>query len=362
MNVDRIPMTVRRMVEGYTDRGEDGVWSMNGKLNIRPPYQREFVYNDKKRDLVIDSVMQNLPLNTMYWAVQDNGWEVLDGQQRILSICKYVNGDFSYKGMYFHNLQEDAQKAILDYGMFTVYVCEGTDTEKLEWFKRINVSGEPLNEQELLNAVYAGPWLTSAKKYFSKTGCPAYRLAGGYIKGAPIRQDFLATALDWVSNGHTAEYMAYHQHDENADELWEQFKTIIAWVRGVFPIYRPVMKGLDWGRLYHEYKDAWHSDERDDEVDALFRNDEIQSPKGIFEYVLSRNESVLKLRTFDETTKRLRYEEQYHQCPMCLREGNAKEYAYEEMDGDHIVPFRLGGRTIPENCQMLCIRHNRGSR
>lgn len=359
MRVTLVPMTIRKLTKGYVDKGEDGVWSMNGQLNIRPPYQREFVYNDKKRDLVVDSVMKGLPINTMYWAPNDNGWEVLDGQQRTLSICKYVNGDFSYKGRYFHNLTQDEQDAILDYDMFTVYECNGVDSEKLDWFRRINTAGEPLNEQELLNAVYSGPWLTSAKRYFSKTGCPAYKIAGGYIKGTPIRQDFLATALDWCSNGHVTEYMATHQLDDNADKLWDEFRTIIIWVETVFPKYRAQMKGVDWGRLCREHYDVWHSDERDAAVEALFKNEEIQAPKGIFEYVLSRNENVLKLRTFDETTKRLKYEEQNHRCPMCVREGNDKEYPYEEMDGDHIVPFRQGGRTIPANCQMLCIRHNR---
>ena len=360
MDVNIMPMTIRKLVQGYMDKGEDGVWSMNGKLNIRPPYQREFIYDDRKRDLVIDSVMNGLPINTMYWARNDNGWEVMDGQQRTLSICKYVNGDFSYKGRYFHNLTQDEQDVILDYDMFTVYDCDGTDSEKLDWFKRINTAGEPLNRQELLNAVYSGPWLTDAKRYFSGTRGPAYRIGAGYIKGVPIRQDFLATVLDWISGGHREEYMAYHQYDDDAEALWDYFKTVIGWVKTVFPKYRNQMKDVNWGRLYRDYGNIWHSDERDAQVEALFMNDEIQSPKGIFEYVLSGNESVLKLRTFDRDTKWRKYELQNHRCPMCVREGNLKEYKFEEMDGDHIVPFSMGGKTVADNCQMLCIRHNRG--
>ena len=362
MNIRPLQIKVRDLVKGYYDSGEDGVWSMDNNLNIRPPYQREFVYDDRKRDLVIDSIRSELPLNTMYWARNDNGWEVMDGQQRTLSICKYVNGDFSVNGRYYHNLTQDQQDQILDYDMFTVYECDGLDSEKLEWFRRINTAGEPLTEQELLNAVYSGPWLTSAKKYFSKTGCPAYKVAADYIRGTPIRQDYLATALDWVSGKMVPEYMAYHQHDEDAEELWESFSEIIRWVKRVFPVYRSQMKGLDWGRLYREHHDVQHSDERDAEVEALFANPEIQAPKGIYEYVLSRNESVLKLRTFDEVVKRQKYEEQEHRCPMCMREGNMNQYEYKQMDGDHIVPFGMGGRTVPDNCQMLCIRHNRGMR
>ncbi|MEL4249369.1 DUF262 domain-containing protein [Shewanella xiamenensis] len=200
---------VRELVENYQDNEEDGVTGLNGKLNIRPPYQREFVYGDKQREAVIDTITRNFPLNTMYWAVTEEGFEIVDGQQRTVSICQYVDGVFSYKDRYFHNLQDDEKKAILDYKL-TVYECAGSDSEKLDWFRTINIAGEKLTEQELRNAVYAGTWTADAKRYFSKSQCAAAQLADKYMNGNPIRQDYLETVISWINSGHIEEYMAKH--------------------------------------------------------------------------------------------------------------------------------------------------------
>lgn len=225
MDIELKNISVRELVEDYQDNQEAGVVGFGGKLNIRPPYQREFVYNDKQREAVIDTITRSFPLNTMYWAVTPEGFEIIDGQQRTISICQYVDGVFSYKDRYFHNHQQDEKNAILDYRL-TVYQCQGTDSEKLGWFRTINIAGEKLTEQELRNAVYAGSWTADAKRYFSKTQCAASQLADKYMTGSPIRQDYLETAISWVSNGDIEGYMAKHQHDTNANPLWLYFQGV----------------------------------------------------------------------------------------------------------------------------------------
>lgn len=207
MDIDLLDVTVGELVEKYQDNDEEGVVGYSGKLNIRPPYQREFVYSDKQREAVIDTVTRGFPLNTMYWAVSSNGFEIIDGQQRTVSICQYVAGIFSYKNRYFHNLQQDEKDAILGYKL-TVYKCQGTDSEKLDWFRTINIAGEKLTDQELRNAVYAGSWTADAKRYFSKTECPAWRIANKYMEGSAIRQDYLEKAIAWMNDGDIDGYMA----------------------------------------------------------------------------------------------------------------------------------------------------------
>lgn len=218
MDIQLNSITVKELVKQYKDNQEDGVVGFGGKLNIRPPYQREFVYNDAQRSAVIDTITKLFPLNTMYWAVTSDGFEIIDGQQRTISICQYVDGIFSYKNRYFHNLQQDEKEAILEYKL-TVYICQGSDSEKLDWFRTINIAGEKLTEQELRNAVYAGSWTANAKRYFSKTQCAAWQLSEKYMNGSPIRQDYLETAIAWISNGNIEKYMAEHQHDKNANPL-----------------------------------------------------------------------------------------------------------------------------------------------
>ena len=246
MNIELREVTIRDITAGYVDNAEDGVMGYDGRLNIRPKYQREFVYKDKQRNSVIETVRKNFPLNVMYWVKNsDNTYEVLDGQQRTISICQYVIGDFSINFQAFHNLEDVEREQILDYKLM-VYFCEGNDREKLDWFETINIAGEKLTDQELRNAIYTGTWLTDAKRHFSKTGCPAYGLGSDYLTGSPIRQEYLETAIDWISGGHGAEgirvYMSRNQHTPNAYELWSYYQNVITWVRAIFPNYRREMK------------------------------------------------------------------------------------------------------------------------
>ena len=288
MEVTLKNITVRELVKNYQDNEENGVVGYGGELDIRPSFQREFVYNDRQQKAVIDTISKGFPLNIMYWAVRDNNeekpFEIIDGQQRTLSICKYINSEFSFKDLYFHNLEEDEKEKILDYEL-TIYVCEGTDSEKLEWFKTINIAGEELTDQELRNAVYHGSWVTDAKRYFSKTGCPAYQIGSDYMNGTPIRQDYLETVIKWISDNKIEDYMGKNQHDENAQDLWVYFTNIIEWIKSVFPEYRREMKGLPWGELYNKYKDEkLDSDKLEKEVIQLFKDDDVTNNKGIYLY------------------------------------------------------------------------------
>lgn len=355
MKIELKEVTVSDLALGYADNAEGGVVGYGGKLDIRPPYQREFIYKDQQRNAVIDTIRRGFPLNVMYWAVRDDGdFEVIDGQQRTISICQYVEGEFAVDNLYFHNLQVDEKTQILNYPLM-IYVCTGSDSEKLEWFKVINIAGEKLTDQELRNAVYSGPWVTDAKRHFSKTGCPAYGLASDYMSGSPIRQDYLETVLKWINQDEVEAYMAEHQHDANANELWLYFEAVIAWVKATFPEYRREMKGISWGDLFNEFKDAQLDSARlETQVTALMTDDEVDSKKGIYPYVLNRDERHLNLRAFSDSQKRVAYEKQRGICPIC-----EKHFEIEEMEGDHITPWSEGGKTVPENCQMLCKDDNR---
>ena len=355
MNITLKEITVGDLVKDYQDLAENGVTGYGGKLDIRPPYQREFIYKDKQREAVIDTVSKNFPLNVMYWAVRpDGGLEVIDGQQRTISICQYVKGDFAFNMLYFHNLPADRQEEILNYKLM-VYFCEGTDSEKLEWFKTINIAGEELTEQELRNAVYHGSWVYDAKRYFSKTGCPAYGLAGDYLLGSAIRQDYLETALWWMSKGNIDIYMANHQHDPNASELWLYFQNVINWVKVTFPVYRKEMKGIEWGDLFNEFgKKAFDAKKLEKEIAALMQDDDVTNKKGIYAYVLDGKEKHLNIRAFTPTQKRKMYEEQRGVCPYCK-----KHFELSEMEADHITPWHEGGKTELSNGQMLCKDCNR---
>ena len=354
MNIELKNITVRQLVDSYEDNQEDGVVGYGGKLNIRPPFQREFVYNEKQRAAVIDSITKRFPLNTMYWAVTEDGFEIIDGQQRTVSICQYVDGVFSYKNRYFHNLQQDEKNSILDYEL-TVYRCQGTDSEKLDWFRTINIAGEKLTDQELRNAVYAGSWTADAKRYFSKTQCAAWQLAEKYMTGSPIRQDYLETAISWVNNGDIEGYMAVHQHDKSANPLWLYFQSVISWVKATFPKYRKEMKGIAWGNLYNVFKDHELDPKKiEDTISRLMEDEDVGSKKGIYSYVLDGKEKHLNIRAFSNKERREAYERQKGICPVCK-----EHFEIEVMEGDHITPWHEGGKTSAKNCQMLCKEDNR---
>ena len=355
MEIKLKEITVRDVVKDYINNDEEGVIGYGGKLNIRPKYQREFVYKDKQRDAVIDTVRKDFPLNVMYWVDNGDGtYEVLDGQQRTISICEYIIGSFSINYQYFHNLEADEQEQIMNYKLM-IYFCKGTDKEKLEWFKTINIAGEKLADQELRNAIYTGEWLTDAKRHFSKNGCPAYGLAGDYLNGSAIRQDYLETALKWITNGEIEEYMSEHQHDSNANELWLYFTSVINWVKTIFPTYRREMRGIEWGFHYNEFKDHSYDTARlEERIKELMMDEDVTSKKGIYEYLLDGKEKHLSIREFTPNQKREAYERQNGICPNCN-----EHFEIGEMEGDHITPWHDGGKTTPDNCQMLCKECNR---
>ena len=368
MTIKQISVTVGEITQGYVNNEELGVRGYNGKLDIRPPYQREFIYNDKEQQAVINTVMKGYPLNVMYWVKRGEDaecpYEVMDGQQRTLALCEYVAGKFSFEFKNFFNQPEDIQKRILDYEL-TVYVCEGEHSEKLEWFKTINIAGKPLNEQEILNAIFAGPFVSDAKRHFSKSNCGAYKLGKDLVNGVPIRQDFLKKALEWMADHGKREgkaqsrvsYMAQHQHDPNANNLWTYFQNVLNWAITNFEMkkFKKIMKGLDWALYYDKYHGkTLDTVEMAKQISTLMRDSEIQRQSGIIPYVLTGDEQHLDLRAFPEDIKLAVWEKQGHICPLCGR-----EFDFEFMEGDHIKPWREGGRTVIENCQMLCRECNR---
>lgn len=353
MKITLNTIKVRELVQNYKDNDEGGVTGYNDRLDIRPPYQREFVYSDAKQQAVMDTVTKGFPLNTMYWVCRTDGrYEVLDRQQRTISICRYVQGDYAHNMRYFSNLQADEKEAILDYEL-QVYFCEGTESEKLEWFKTINIASEKLTDQEIRNAVYAGTWTAEAKKIFSKTNCPAKLLSDKYVNANPIRQELLEKAIAWYAGKDDkliCNYMGVHQHNKNANELWLYFQKVIAWVKALFTVYRKEMKSVEWGELFNKYnKNEYDAVEFEDEISALISDDEVTNYKGIYYYLFDRKESHLNLRQFDDKMKRKAYEAQKGICPLCKN-----HFEYNEMEGDHIVPWSKGGKTEMSNLQMLC--------
>ncbi len=355
MKIELKEITVRNLAAGYKDNAENGVVGFGGKLDIRPPYQREFIYGEKERNAVIDTVTKDFPLNVMYWAVREDGnFEVIDGQQRTISICQYINGDFAYMFKYFHNLQDDEKEQILNYKLM-VYLCSGTNSEKLQWFKTINIAGKPLTNQELLNAVYAGSWVSDAKRYFSKSGCVAYQIGSDYLNGSAIRQEYFETAIEWISNGNIEVYMANHQKDPNALALWGYFQAVITWINGTFTKKRKFMKGVDWGMLYNKYKDVIYDTKAiEEETAKLIADDDVEKKSGIYPYILTRDEKYLSIRAFSDNIKQKVYEIQDGVCNQCH-----EPFEIYQMEADHITPWHEGGKTIEENCQMLCKDDNR---
>ena len=353
MKIELMQIIVKEITDDYEDNEENGVFGFGKKLNIRPPFQREFVYNDKQRDAVIDTVTKGFPLNVMYWSKNDDGnFEVIDGQQRTVSLCQYVASDFSINGLAFHNLQKDKQDQILNYPLM-IYVCSGTDSEKLEWFKTINIAGEELSDQELRNAVYSGSWVSDAKRYFSKINRP--KLGDDYLTGSANRQEYLETAIDWISEKNIEKYMSNHQHDKDAEELWKYFERVITWVKTIFIKYRKEMRGVEFGLLYNKFKHKKHDAKKlEEEIETLMEDDEVTNKKGIYYYIFTEKENNLNIRSFTEKQKREKYEKQKGICIAC-----SNHFEIEEMDADHITPWSKGGKTIIENCQLLCKEDNR---
>lgn len=360
MKINPHIITVKDLVRGFEDNEEEGVVGYDGHLNIRPKYQREFVYSPKQQEAVIQSIFKGFPLNVMYWVKNEDGnFELLDGQQRTLSICAFAEGDIMVNLNGFTkdigSLTEDQRNTFMNYQL-QIYICEdGTESERLDWFEIINIAGEKLTKQELLNAVYSGSWVMAAKKKFSKTNCVAYKLGADYMSGSPIRQDYLEKVLSWVSNGEIEKYMSAHKNDMNADIEWQYYQMVISWVRMLFPKYRKEMKGVEWGLLYNRFKDNTYSaTELETKIKRLMIDDDVTNKRGIYEYVLSADERKLNIRAFTESMKREAYESQNGICSHC-----GKHFEIEEMEADHITPWSKGGKTNASNCQMLCRNCNR---
>ena len=364
MKIELKSIRIADLIDGYSNDPDTGVKGYGGKLDIRPPYQREFRYDVKQQQAVVNTILQGFPLNIMYWSVGENGnFEMIDGQQRTLSICEFKTHGFNINDpdrgtLYFSSLTKDEQEKFLNYEL-TIYFCEGTDKEKLDWFRVINIAGEKLLDQELLNAVYVGPFVSDARRHFSKNGCPAYKLGAEYLNGKAIEQAYLATVLKWAArhDGITRidDYMALHQFNPNANKLWAYFMSIITWIKSTFPKYRCEMKGLDWGAMYDEfYENIYDTDSLERQIHDLMEDDEIIKKPGIYRYVLSGDLRDLSFRTFDKKQKREVYERQKGICVHC-----GKHFKLEEMEADHITPWKEGGTTVTENCQMLCRNCNR---
>jgi hypothetical protein len=354
MKIELREIPIREIVKDYIDNQEEGVLGYGKKLNIRPKYQREFVYKEKQRDEVIETIKKDFPLNVMYWVKNGEMFEVLDGQQRTVSFCQYVNNEYSINSRAWSNLTDTEKEQILNYKCM-IYFCEGNDKEKLDWFKIINIAGEKLTDQELRNAVYTGPWLTDAKRHFSKTGCAAYNLAKDYVNGSAIRQEILETALNWISKGKIEEYMSKNQNEDNANELWLYFIGVIDWVKIIFPTWRKEMKGVPWGELFNKHgKEKFNNAENEKRVEELMMDDDVTKKSGIYQYLITGDEKHLNIRAFSEKQKRTAYEKQRGKCAMCKA-----NFDIDEMEGDHITPWSEGGKTSTDNLQMLCKECNR---
>lgn len=373
MTIMEMDFPIRDLVVSYHEDDATGrVSAMGGRLDVRPEYQREFVYDEKQQSAVINTVMHQFPLNIMYFVRRpDDTFEVLDGQQRIISICRYITNPAisakipaatgGYNMVNFNNLDTAAKDAFLDYQL-RVYICEGTDKEKLDWFQVINIAGEVLEQQEIRNALYHGPWLTSAKSAFSRRNCAAHRKYGKYMAGDYIRQKYLETVFSWKAeqegfSGRDAivQFMQAHRDDPDANELWNYYEAVFAWVQKVFGVgFDKSMKGVPWGFLYNAHKDDNLNPVLiQADVERLLADSEVQKKTGIYPYLLTGEEKYLNIRQFDPDVALSVYHTQGGKCALC---GQAKDF--KEMHADHIQPWSKGGKTVPENCQMLCVQCN----
>ena len=378
----RTDITVAEICDGfvYNELEGKGLFGLSGKLTIQPEYQRNYIYKDgggKREQAVIHSLLKGYPLGLIYFnTVSQDKFEVLDGQQRITSIGRYVTGKFAIddKGnpQYFHSLPADQRARIME-SRLLIYECEGTESEIKQWFETINIAGVPLNVQELLNAIYSGSFVTLAKAEFSNSQNANIQKWSAYVKGSANRQEFLERALDWVSQGDIGGYMSAHRHDNNINELKMYFNSVIDWVSTVFVDVLPEMKGLEWGRLYEAYHGKSYDPKKmSDDVKRLAADPYVTSPKGIFEYLLggSVDKRLLAVRVFDDKVKRVAYAQQTQaaqaegvsNCPLCAMgdtTNKSRLYKLAEMDADHVSAWSTGGDSTAENCQMLCITHNR---
>ena len=377
----RTDITVKDICAGfiYNESEGKGLFGLSGKLTIQPEYQRNYIYADGKKDVaVIESILKGYPLGLIYFnKVSENKLEVLDGQQRITSFGRFVTNKFAIKdenGMeqYFGGIASDKQVKILEAELL-IYECVGTESEIKEWFRTINIAGVPLNNQELFNAIYSGPFVTLGKEEFSNSQNANIQKWGAYVSGSANRQDFLERAFDWVSKGNIGDYMSRHRFDDNITELKNYFISVIDWVSTVFTDVESEMRGLEWGRLYETYrKQPYNSKTVSEQVKKLYADPYVKTRKGIFEYILggSIDTKLLDVRVFDEATKKSVYtiqtsdskEKNVSNCPLCAIGHDAnksKIWMLAEMDADHVAAWSKGGATDPKNCQMLCKTHNR---
>ena len=376
-------ISVKEICDGfvYNELEGKGLFGLSGKLTIQPEYQRNYIYasdGGKREMAVIESVLKGYPIGLIYFnKVSADNLEVLDGQQRITSLGRFITDKFAIKdenGMeqYFGGMAKDKQTRILETKLL-IYECEGTESQIKEWFKTINIAGVPLNNQELLNAVYSGPFVTKAKEEFSNSQNANIQKWSAYVSGSANRQEFLECALDWVSKGNIGDYMSKHRKDKDIDELKKYFNTVIDWVSSVFTDVESEMRGLEWGRLYEEYhKKSYTPAKISAEVHKLYGDPYIKNRKGVFEYILGgeKDTKLLDVRVFDEATKRSVYAKQTKEaeakeksnCSLCAVGHDAnkdKIWSFGEMEADHVSAWSKGGTTSAKNCEMLCKTHNR---
>lgn len=370
MKINMIKLPIKDLIQGYSEDDQTSrVRAWNGNLDVRPEYQREYVYKEGQRDAVINTVLNGFPLNIMYFVDRlDGTYEVLDGQQRIISICRYATNKFSVKrpaanGGYdtvnYPNLFDEDMARFLNYEL-QVYICEGTEKEKIEWFQIINIAGEELEKQEILNAVLHSAWLTDAKSAFSRRNCAAHKNYGKYMNGDYIRQKYLETAFSWKADAEglkgkdaVADYMKIHRNDKNANDLWNYFESVFKWVNKTFG-YDKSMKGVPWGILYNAHKDDnLDAAEIQKRMKELLADPEVQKKSGIYAYLLTGDEKALNLRAFGSDDKMTIYHQQGGKCAVC-----GKSFDISDMAGDHIIPWSRGGKTVIDNLQMLCTTCN----
>lgn len=377
----RINTTIKEITEGfvYNEIEGKGLFGLAGQLVIQPEYQRNYIYGDGKKDTaLVDSIIKGYPIGLIYFSkIGENQYEVLDGQQRITTIGRFITNKFAIKdsnGMeqYFRGLPEEVQNKILDTKLL-IYECEGTEDEIKEWFQTINIVGVPLKEQELLNAVYSGPFVTLARTEFSNSKNSNIQKWSAYISGSVVRQDYLQTALDWVSNGDIGTYMSTHRFDDNISEIKTYFESVIDWASTVFMDVKKEMRSVDWGKLYREYHNKSYDPKQVSiKLNQLYHDPYVKNKKGIFEYILGGNsdKKLLDVRVFDEATKNAVYDKQTTEaenenksnCPLCALGDNSNKtriWTLSEMDADHVTAWSKGGKTTVDNCEMLCKTHNR---